>query len=163
VRTIPLDSFVLGTSDARAAPDLDISYQPDFAALDRSLGGRAINTINILGNNSPKRFTIEPGTTAYFALSLDEISPRHEPATSGREVHSPEDLEGGALADGGSTDRPAELSRHSLPARQSASRTVFVSANTCHQPQRAQGPQSDGETPQLRLVISSDATDEHPR
>lgn len=151
-----LDDFIIDNRDDARASGLGLSYQSEFTAFGGgSLKGQASDGINVLGNNEPKKFTLERGSTAYFALSLDGLTARDEPA-------SPDGLpRRDAAQEDGSVGAEGNTTRDGLLRRQEDSRTIFVSANICRYPERV-GGLSDSAAPSLRLLISPDGSDERP-
>ena len=108
----------------------------------------------MLGNNEPKRVTLERGSIAYFALSLDGITKRDESTTNGPRGEDAAQEEDDMTKAGGNT------SGDGLVQRQEESPTVFVTANICRYPERVGGTSSA--PPPLRLLVSSDGSDERP-
>ena len=159
VPNVLLDDLIpRGEHDARGR-GLDVSYESEFTVVGGgSLQGRAADDINVLGDNEPEKFTMEKGSIAYFALSLDGLSSRDEPTiprngereqddTPGEDTLKPE---GNASGDG-------------LLRRKEDSPAVYVSANICRYPTRVGGEPSNSDPPQLWMVVSADQSDQHPK
>lgn len=153
-----LDHLIIDRRDDAQAGGLGISYESEFTVFGGgSLKERASDGINVLGNNEPKKFTLKRGATAYFAFSLDGLTARDEPAPPDgpprRDAVQEKD---------GSLGAEGNASRDRLPRRQEASRTVFLSANICRYPERVDDVSEGAAAPSLRLLVSPDASDEHP-
>lgn len=148
-----LDDLIIDGRDDGRARGLDLSYESEFTVFGGgSLKGRASDGVIVLGNNEPKKFTLERGSKAYFALSLDGLGTRNDPTSPKSDAPWEKD---------GSLETDGNVSREGLVRRQSVSPTVFVSATICRYPQRVGGV-SDKAPPSLRLLISSDGSNERP-
>ena len=153
-----LDDLILDGRDDGRARGLDLSYESEFTVFGGgSLKGRASDDVKVLGNNEPKRVTLERGSIAYFALSLDGIAKREEPATS---PNGPR-REDAAQEEDDTTTAGGNTSGDGLVQRQEESPTVFVTANICRYPERVGGTPSSAPPP-LRLLVSSDGSDARP-
>lgn len=153
-----LNDLILDSRDDGRSGGLDLSYESEFTVFGGgSLKGRASDGVNVLGNNEPKRLTLERGSIAYFALSLDGIMRRDESAASSddtrrRDAAQDEDDTLNARGNG---------SGDGLLPREDESPTLFVSANVCRYPERIGGTPSRAPPP-LRLLVSPDGSDERP-
>ncbi|KAM7221675.1 hypothetical protein V8F06_002883 [Rhypophila decipiens] len=132
----------------------DPTYEPEFAAFDRSIIGRAPVGVMSLTNNVEMSLNVEPGSTQVFVFELS--------ATAGEERNDIRELrrdtDNGDLP--GDTLEEREEER-GVERRQSG-RTVYISANTCEQPQRKTRSNSDQGPPQLTLYVSTDPSNESP-
>ena len=122
---------------------LDTTYEPEFAAFDRSLIGRAPAGVTAVTNNVPSSMNVVAGTMQYFVFTVPSVTTR------------------GAEQDRNSAPlelREAKedelLSRDGLIER-AATRTVFISANTCLQPQVIDASKTTMDPPQLTLYVST--------
>ena len=145
--------------DARGR-GLDVSYESEFTVVGGgSLQGRAADDINVLEENEPERFTMEKGSVAYFALSLDGLRSRDGSAIP-RDAEQRRDT-GQAEDDTFMPERNA--SGGELRRRKEDTPTVYVSANICRYPTRVSGKPSNSDPPQLWMVVSADSSDQHPK
>ncbi|SPO00699.1 related to Ca2+ channel [Cephalotrichum gorgonifer] len=157
-----LDDLILKLRDGARRDGLDVSYESEFTVFGGGgLKGRASEDIHVLGNNRPERFTAVRGSTSYFGFSLDGITARDESGITGGGASRQDGIHSALEGDG--TSKPeANTSGEGLIRRQETSTTVFVSANICRYPERKSGTPSASDPPQLWLLFSSDASDEHP-
>ncbi|KAK7402953.1 stretch-activated cation channel mid1 [Neonectria punicea] len=127
---LPVENVVRSDQPLALSDALDISYEPDFAAFDRSIIGRAPPAgVQPMTNNGAERTNLDPGITVCYMIEKSTIFGRGLPT----EEHD---------------DQSPELSRRA------ESKTVYISANTCLQP----GVIKNGEeieAPQLNLYIST--------
>ncbi|KAH8888860.1 hypothetical protein GQ53DRAFT_748774 [Thozetella sp. PMI_491] len=138
------DADFVGPLPARSP--LDPSYEPDFALFDRSIIGRAPAGVTTLQPNVPSSMNVVPGTTQYFMFPAASLSTR-EGALDLRAEHP------GPVADG-------LQERDGLAKR--ANRTVFVSANTCLQPQAIDPTKTTMDPPQLTMYVSTSPFNQAP-
>ncbi|KAF7551551.1 hypothetical protein G7046_g7701 [Stylonectria norvegica] len=117
-----------------------LSYEPDFALFDRDIVGRAPPGVTALNNNAPDTRNLPPGTTICYMVDKSVIFGRDVTGGPGSEDRfSIEDNESRAL--------------QMLP-RESTSKTIYLSANTCLQPDRA-SPDAPLTPPQLTVYVSN--------
>ncbi|KXH61762.1 calcium influx-promoting protein ehs1 [Colletotrichum nymphaeae SA-01] len=142
---------------------LEPTYEPEFAAFDRSIIGRApagvtglTNNVKVNRNvpgNSTQSFVFEAITIfANFFDGTDEafmVGPRE----GSNESISPElvNIEG---------VKPDDEER-GLRRRQAQGRTVYISATTCIQPQRAANNTKE-DAPQITMYISTSQDNQTP-
>lgn len=141
---------------------LDPEYEPEFAPFDRSIIGRAPAGVTGLANNIPMSMNVVAGTTQLFVFEKGTIF-----ATEERTL----ELRG---EDGGGSHAPIPIPRaeserrtaeepageHPVAKRQS-SKMIYISANTCEQPQ----PNPDKTTmdpPQLTMFVSTSSKNQSP-
>jgi calcium channel MID1 len=141
---------------------LNPSYQPEFALFDRSIIGRAPSGVTSLPNNIPRRLNIEAGTSTFFVVESSVIFGRslsntHEARSKARSTgdgpHQPRSEESEDLAM--ETRDAVDLENDGLQPRQQPTRTIFISANTCVQPQRINPDATTMDPPQLSLFVST--------
>ncbi|KAF7546170.1 hypothetical protein G7Z17_g8626 [Cylindrodendrum hubeiense] len=119
---------------------LDISYEPDFGAFDRSIIGRATADINPLTNNGAEKLNLYPGETQCYIFKKSTIFSRDAIAARSAEGdQSTEELEGEG---------------HEL-SRRASSKTVYISVNTCLQPELETKTGKKKQAGQLSLYIST--------
>ncbi|KAJ2979903.1 hypothetical protein NUW58_g7085 [Xylaria curta] len=128
------------------------SYEPDFALFDRSIIGRAPDGTKPLDADRPTKGNISPGNTIGYVFEVASVSGRSAqwPETSyelRRSLVGPR-----ASADDEEDD---ELSEDSVVVARQASKTLYISANTCDQPGRKSPDQTTMDPPQLTLFVST--------
>lgn len=131
------------------------TYEPEFSAFDRSIIGRAPEGVTSLTNNEAMPMNVDVGTTQRFVFSLPAVSGRgvEEARLELRaEQNTSEERNAGAGADVGEN----ETEEHDVVKRQ-ASRRVYISANTCEQPQPIDPSKTTSDPPQLTLYVSTSA------
>lgn len=161
VPNVLLDDLLPGGGNDGRGRGLGVSYESEFTVVGGgSLQGRAADDINVLGDNEPERFTMEKGSIAYFALSLDGLTSRDESAIP----RDGEEKRNAAQEEEEDMFRPeGNASGGGLLYRKEESRAVYVSANICRYPTRVGGKPSNSDPPQLWMVISADSSDQHPK
>lgn len=137
-----------------------IMYEPDLGLFDRSVLGRAPSGVITLANNAPKNTNIEPGTLAAFVFEAKSVLN----SRGGREGSNDNRLElrgaekdeaaqgsaEGAESNGdGDGDNLSDVER-----RESPTKTLWISGNTCVQPER-KADQTTDDPPQLTLYVST--------
>ncbi len=183
VSLLAVAASVDDAADSSQQPGL---YEPDFGVFDRSIMGRAPPGVTSLSNNAPEQLNVDPGTTQVFVFEKAAIFSRSaDGGAAGNEEHhelrrrhngnstddDDDDDDGGGDdgvediedSDDSGSDRPVEEPR--LARRQSRTmRTIYLSANTCIQPQRVlssssssapPSPTSIVEAPQLTMYVST--------
>ncbi|KAK8001825.1 Calcium influx-promoting protein ehs1 [Apiospora marii] len=179
--TAPLDALQNGwtSSSLEEAPTIEdgevertaeevafnepIMYEPDFGLFDRSLLGRAPNGVVALANNAPKNTNIEPGTLAAFVFEAKSVVNSRgdgEGSNSNRlELRGdvkPEAAQGSTDGAAGDGDNLSDIER-----RQSPTKTLWISGNTCVQPER-KADQTEVDPPQLTLYVSTASDNTSP-
>jgi calcium channel MID1 len=160
---IVLDDADLLTLEPRGP--LDPIYEPEFAAFDRSILGRAPAGVTALTNNEAMPMNAVTGSTQLFMFTADTMPARAMSDASlelrvennGSERRST-DSEGSeeneeGLAPGAGLD--------GLVKRQVA-RTVYISANTCEQPRPLAASNTTADPPQLTLYVSNADSNQSP-
>ena len=148
----------------RAGP----SYEPEFAAFDRSIIGRAPAGVTGLKNNEPWSSNIKPGETitCVFELSSAPDSDSGSDSTRLRELRrSPGESQttpDGATPDGDESSSTNNNNSLELVRRQEPTRTLYISANTCQQPSRISPDQTSLDPPQLSLFVSKSSDNTSP-
>ncbi|KAK1780470.1 stretch-activated Ca2+-permeable channel component-domain-containing protein [Copromyces sp. CBS 386.78] len=164
---------------------LDPLYEPEFAAFDKSiLGRRQIKDTNVLKNNEAFPLNVDQGVTERFVFELSQLSER-EPEIESLELrdedHTWEEQEEGeeeeeqqeegeeysdGLNDESLDTEPADSSSLSveqkLGKRQQGGRRIFISANTCLQPQAFNATKTTQPPPQLTLYVSTSTDNVEP-
>ncbi|ORY71985.1 calcium influx-promoting protein ehs1 [Pseudomassariella vexata] len=150
-----------------ALETLDIrsdTYEPVFAPFDRSIMGRAQTGVKAMVNNAPVKMNLEPSSWSTFVFEVSSVSGRDDSGnTDGvrelrRELNvsqNPKDeIYGVGLKIEDDVGVQPELAKR-------ATKTLWISANTCIQPE----PDSDKTTmtpPQLTLFVSTSKTNTSP-
>lgn len=136
-----------------------IEYEPEFALFDRSIIGRAPAGVTGVTNNDPQSSNIQPGQTMYYVFEMSSVDDTDTSGSSRlRELRRdfngsqtvPEDVEDPAS---GNTE---------IVRRQEATRTLWISANTCQQPSRISPDQTTMDPPQLSLFVSKSSDNTEP-
>jgi calcium channel MID1 len=142
---------------------LDPTYEPEFTLFDRSIIGRAPAGVTALTNNVPASMNVVVGTTQNFMYTISSVSSREaadEGGSRGLELRSEhtESMDQSARI----ADRAVDSSNHEegvIEKRQST-KTIYISANTCQQPEWTNG--TAPKAPQLTLYVSKSATNQSP-
>jgi calcium channel MID1 len=135
------------------------TYEPDFGLFDRGIIGRAPPGVTSVVNNVPNNQNIEPGTVVTFVFQMDSLSGRGAAEADGAlELRK---RSSGSPGEDGATDEDTEsegdiagdveLVRRST----TATRTLWISANTCMQPDSGSGTKTTMAPPQLTLYVST--------
>ena len=141
-KTAALDGLIIDRDVGERSAE--VLYEPQFVSFERTVIARQAENIKVLGNNSPQRFSMDPASIAFFAFSVDGLTPRAAPFE--RELES-----------ASSVGQSPNLLIEDLFKRQTE-RTVFISANVCRHPER----NTDDQPPALHLIVSSDPDDQFP-
>ncbi|KAH9909999.1 stretch-activated Ca2+-permeable channel component-domain-containing protein [Xylariomycetidae sp. FL2044] len=139
------------------------AYEPEFSFFDRSIIGRQTEDTVTLSNNKPVRMTISPGSTMNYVFPASSVSGRGVEALN----KSPElrrRLNGTTAAVDEGGDEIESGDEAELGRRQSTTTTttLWISANTCQQPDRTQ---TTMDPPQLTMFVStsSDTEESSPK
>lgn len=150
-----LDEQELDETISKRSP-LEALYEPIFGIFGRSITGRAPPGVTGLLNNVRENRNVRPGTLQSFVFESSRIFERTDDA-QGREgsnaTANGNDAWDG-VEEGGNAD--LEVSR-----RQNRSKTIYISATTCLQPQR-RGNNTSVDPPQLTLYVSTSSNNEQP-
>lgn len=119
--------------------DGGLSYEPDFPPFDRSIVGRAPPGVTALGNNVPMTMNLQPGSTECFMVEQSTIA--------SRDTEDGDDLDRDVLGED-------ENGLPELKRRADSSKTIYISVNTCLQPQKVSGS-APSIPPQLTLYVSN--------
>jgi calcium channel MID1 len=141
---------------------LDPTYEPEFTPFDRSIMGRAPAGVTSLTNNEAMPMNVDEGTTQRFVFVLPAVSGRGTEGV-GLELRSEHDVELERDAGAGAGVGPAEYQEEEKNlARRQSSRTVYISSNTCQQPQPVDPSKTTMDPPQLTLFVSTSAENQAP-
>ncbi|KAK0727956.1 stretch-activated Ca-permeable channel [Lasiosphaeria miniovina] len=158
--------FDLAADQPERSP-LDPVYEPEFPAFDRGIVGRATQLAMALTNNEAMPLNVDAGTTQLFSFAVPKLPARDEGRHSLelRDRHeAPEERNLGPNAlerDASLEARDAQAQAQTLERRQS-SRTVYISVNTCLQPQPVDPSKTTMDPPQLTLFVSTSASNQSP-
>lgn len=133
-------------------------YEPEFALLDRGIVGRAPLDAQPLQNNAPTPLNLAPGSSACYVVQKSVIFGGSENAgssTSSRELKRDEDVEARA-------DHAKQPSNDKSESSGTPTKTLYLSANTCLQPQIVSSKGASEAPPQLRIYISTSSKDGCP-
>ncbi|OBR12114.1 Calcium influx-promoting protein ehs1 [Colletotrichum higginsianum IMI 349063] len=157
-----LDHLQFDDSLERRSP-LEPTYEPEFAAFDRSIIGRAPPGVTGLANNVKVNRNVPGNTTqnfvfeaiAIFASFFDGTDEAFvvEPREGINDSFSPELVP--------TEDEDLEDESRGLRRRQAQGRTVYISATTCIQPQRAANNTKE-DPPQITMYISTSQDNQTP-
>ncbi|KAI1367430.1 stretch-activated Ca2+-permeable channel component-domain-containing protein [Xylaria arbuscula] len=130
------------------------SYDPGFSLFDPSIIGRVSDGAAPLKAGDPTTSNINPGDTIAYVFEAASVSGRsaQEHDTTLELRRSLNDTPG---FDEGESDGGDELRDEDLIRRQTPSRTLYVSVNTCNQPGRISPDQTSMDPPQLTLFVST--------
>ncbi|KAK4156473.1 stretch-activated Ca2+-permeable channel component-domain-containing protein [Chaetomidium leptoderma] len=143
---------------------LDPTYEPEFSPFDRSIIGRAPAGVTSLINNEATPMNVDEGTTQRFVFVLPGVSTRgtEEGLLESRSDHIvAREQNAGAGAGAAEHEVAGEEEEQTLAKRQK-SRTVYISANTCEQPQPIDPSKTTMDPPQLTLFVSTTAANQAP-
>ncbi|ROW09195.1 hypothetical protein VPNG_05667 [Cytospora leucostoma] len=153
--------IILDDNTAWDVPDAEIeagdgTYEPDFAAFDRSiLGSVAKRDIISLTNNVPNKMNLNAGQTLVYHFDNSQLSSREEDEALPLEPHGKpavlDEEEGDVFVD---WDGELKLSKRAT------TRTVYISANTCLQP--SSNSTTATEPPQLTIYVSNSTNNTSP-
>ncbi|KAK2602167.1 hypothetical protein N8I77_008721 [Diaporthe amygdali] len=132
----------------------DFWYEPEFSAFDRSILGEVTKRDTLsLSNNVPNQMNLAAGDTLVYLFPSSELSSTQD--TSSLELRgesgTSEDEEGDVFA---GLDEQGPLSKRATAT------TVYISANTCLQPQG--NSTTSSEPPQLTLYVSNSTDNTSP-
>lgn len=161
-RSLESDGLVDGIADLIVSLDeRRASYEPEFSLFDRSIIGRVSDGASSLSVDSPTRFNIDPENTLTYVFEIASVSGRssQDPDTSSYELRrSLDDTQ--KHAQGGEHDGLS--SDLNVVERQTPSKTLYISVNTCNQPVRISPDQTTVDPPQLTLFVSTSAKNTSP-
>ncbi|KAI1738550.1 stretch-activated Ca2+-permeable channel component-domain-containing protein [Xylaria scruposa] len=135
------------------------SYEPDFSLFDRSIIGRVVDGSNSLDLDHPTSSNIAPGSTIAYVFETASVSGRsaqdHDVSYElRRHLNETQVSEGD-----GDDELGADMD---LIRRQTPSKTLYISVNTCQQPGRISPDQTSMAPPQLTLFVSTSSENTSP-
>lgn len=140
---------------------LDPTYEPEFSPFDRSIIGRAPAGVTSLTNNEATPMNVNSGTTQVFLFALSGLPGLKTKARlelrADLNTSQEQDAGAGAAEPAGSHGQEEQKF-----ARRQASRRVYISANTCVQPQPVDPSKTTQDPPQLTLFVSTSAENQSP-
>lgn len=143
---------------------LDPDYEPEFAAFDRSILGRAPSGVSALLNNGPYLMNVVAGTTQVFVFEATAIFERESGVAETLELRDEHGDEPHAERwdDGRSSTLEGEdgTGVQDIAKRQSSKR-VYISANTCQQPGLTPN-KTTMDPPQLTMFVSTSSKNQSP-
>ncbi|KAH6648916.1 stretch-activated Ca2+-permeable channel component-domain-containing protein [Truncatella angustata] len=133
------------------------TYEPDFGLFDRSIIGKALAGVTSLTNNEKRNLNLNEGTSVAFVFEVASISGREADHSGVSELRKRTDGTQGpdALEDDENGEEVAEL-------RPRATKTLWISANTCLQPDRPEANSTAMDPPQLTLYVSTSTKNDSP-
>lgn len=139
----------------------DPEYEPEFAAFDRSIIGRAPAGVTGLANNVPMSMNVVAGTTQLFAFEKGIIFGREESrlelrGEDGGGFHeaTPREESGRSIGEQGSEEYHVE--------KRQSSKMIYISANTCEQPPQSNPDKTTMDPPQLTMFVSTSPKNQSP-
>jgi calcium channel MID1 len=135
-------------------------YEPEFAAFDRSIIGRAPPGVTGLAKDDPRPMNVVAGTTQLFVFEKGAIFEREDKTL---ELRGEDGVDSGAGIPRADPERSiveGPANDNHVERRQSA-KMIYISANTCEQPQ----PNPDKTTmdpPQLTMFVSTSPQNQSP-
>jgi calcium channel MID1 len=148
-----LDSAV----DLAGPGPLGPTYEAEFSVFDRSIIGRQTRDLIPLTNDEPLPMNVEQGVTQPFVFLLPRVSER-KAGEDRLELRREHDLSGEGYAGAGAGTAENEEGREEegqdIEKRQ-AGQMVYISANTCLQPQPVDPSKTTVDPPQLKLYVST--------
>ncbi|KAI0977367.1 stretch-activated Ca2+-permeable channel component-domain-containing protein [Xylaria arbuscula] len=130
-------------------------YEPGFSLFDRSIIGRVADGASPIGADEPTKSNIDPGSTIAYVFEAASVSGRSAQglSTSHELRRNLNETQESAIGEG---DEDGELgSDLDLVRRQTPSKTLYISVNTCNQPSRISPDQTTMDPPQLTLWVST--------
>jgi calcium channel MID1 len=149
-------------NDLAPRSPLDPTYEPEFSAFDRSIIGRAPAGVTALTNNEPMPMNVDEGTTQRFVFALPGTSRRgvEEDVVEARSGHNGSQ---GHKDGAGATEHDVDEEKRAQDLeRRQTSQTVYISANTCQQPQPIDPSKTTLDPPQLTLFVSTTPANQSP-
>ncbi|KAI1776074.1 stretch-activated Ca2+-permeable channel component-domain-containing protein [Hypoxylon cercidicola] len=138
-------------------------YEPDFALFDRSIIGRAADNAITLPNNKLEKSNLAPGVSMTYVFLASSVSGREaEDTKDSVELRRSLNDSEGSLVDGFEDEDEDVTSDPELERRQQATKTLWISANTCEQPWPVSPAQTTVAPPQLTLYVSTSADNMSP-
>ncbi|WYZ38952.1 hypothetical protein EsH8_III_000866 [Colletotrichum jinshuiense] len=145
---------------------LEPTYEPEFAAFDRSIIGRAPAGVTALVSNVKVNRNVPANTTQHFVFEAISIFANFfdgtddafmvEQREDGNGLFEPEQSLTGVGGGQLEADKDDRLRR-----RQTQGRTVYISATTCIQPQRTAN-NTNTDAPQITMYISTSQDNQTP-
>ncbi|KAF9881320.1 calcium influx-promoting protein ehs1 [Colletotrichum karsti] len=140
--------------------ELSPAYEPEFAAFDRSIIGRAPAGVTALVNNVKVNRNVQGNQTQSFVFEAISVFANFFDS-SPDDAFVVEPRENGN-ASGGREEAHSEVEEAGLRPRQKAqSRTVYISATTCIRPDRAAN-NTKLDAPQITMYLSTSKDNQTP-
>ncbi|ETS80359.1 hypothetical protein PFICI_07888 [Pestalotiopsis fici W106-1] len=136
-------------------------YEPDFPLFDRSVIGRAPSGVTSLTNNVKSNQNLDQGSSVRFVFEIASLSSREIDSSEAFELRKrqedPQDTEMFVAEDEQNVTDLSEIERRATPTK-----TLWISANTCMQPDRPAANQTFMDPPQLTLYVSTSSDNDSP-
>lgn len=135
------------------------TYEADFALFDRGIIGRAPAGVTSLTNNVKSNQNLNEGSSVTFVFEAASVSGRGADGSSAPELKRgvEEIRDAAAQTEAGPDGDDTELQGRATPTK-----TLWVSANTCMQPDRPAANQTAMDPPQLTLYVSTSSDFDSP-
>ncbi|KAI1452945.1 stretch-activated Ca2+-permeable channel component-domain-containing protein [Annulohypoxylon moriforme] len=147
--------------DVEPPEELDFrssTYEPEFALFDRSIIGRVPENVATIANNQVTKSNLAPGVTMAYVFLASSVSSR-EAQDSDRQLELRRSLNG--TQETVSEDHSDEDVAIDTELARRATKTLWISANTCDQPWRLSS-QTTMDPPQLTLYVSTSSDNTSP-
>ncbi|KAI0167280.1 stretch-activated Ca2+-permeable channel component-domain-containing protein [Pestalotiopsis sp. NC0098] len=157
-----VDAWALAESMEQAtAETIDLRsemYEPDFPLFDRSVIGRAPSGVTSLTNNVKSNQNLDKGSSIKFVFEASSLSSREAEIFELRKrLDDSQDAELSVVEDDQNGTELSELRQRATPTK-----TLWISANTCMQPERPEANQTAMDPPQLTLYVSTSSDNDSP-
>jgi calcium channel MID1 len=141
------ESAVLGmiiAAEREGEGEAHEGYRGEFAYLDPSLVGRAPEGVATLKLGEKMDMEANPGTTSNFVLERSGSQTKRE-----------------SEGDSSQTENTTDGGQDVVPEKRQAGRTIYISVNTCRQP-NPDTPIAIEDSPQLKVYISTSTENQKP-
>ncbi|OBT84486.1 hypothetical protein VE02_06417 [Pseudogymnoascus sp. 03VT05] len=154
-----LDPFVSARGEGDSE---DMIYQAEFSGVEEELHARQLPMAYEIPSNIARPYNLNQGETLYFVFLNESVWGPHAPAGSGSTGLPSVGLtrrwedEGDGGERGALNTADGEDEESSIHKRANATRTVYITLNTCLQPSNANG--DSGPPPQVTMYVGDNQT-----
>lgn len=161
-----LDTFTLARNEGVGEEgDADVIYQAEFEGAGEELHGRQLPMAYEIPNNIARPYNVNQGETLYLVFTNSSVWGEQSPSGSGSTglpsvglSRRWEDEVGGG-EQGASNTGDGDDEESSIHKRANATRTVYITLNTCLQPDKPKGDNIPKEPPaQVTMYIGDNQT-----
>ncbi|KAK3358958.1 stretch-activated Ca2+-permeable channel component-domain-containing protein [Lasiosphaeria hispida] len=147
--------------DLGARSPLDPTYEPEFSPFDRGIIGRAPAGVTALTNNEAMPMNVVPGTTQLFTFTVRPGSGRRD-QESKVELRSEGNATRGQSAGAEAVEGTIPDEEQQKLERRQTQKTLYISANTCEQPEAIEPSKTSLDPPQLTMFVSTSSSNQSP-